>query len=283
MKSKAMPKVVGFCVLLLILVLCSACGSEAKRLQSLPTEITNSLGMRFKLAKPGKFMMGSPPSYEAIDGSHPQHQVRISKPFYMGAYEVTQDQFFKIMELQSSHFCTTGVGARQVEGLNTDDFPVDRVTWEEAVEFCLRLSDLDEEVAAGRTYRLPTEAEWEYACRAGTQTPYSCGDTIDPLQANITGPFNSPHPTLGRTAKVGSFPANELGLYDMHGNVWEWCVDGKREYTTSRQVDPQGDPAMYSILRGGGWDYPPESCRSDHRRETLSGYIYFGFRVLCEI
>ena len=121
--------------------------------------------------------MGSPPAYEAADGSQPQHRVRITKPFYMGAHEVTQDQFFKIMEMRPSHFCETGVGALQVEGLHTGDFPVDRVTWEEAVEFCGRLSDLDEEVAAGRTYRLPIEAEWEYACRAGTQLPYSCGDT----------------------------------------------------------------------------------------------------------
>lgn len=227
-------------------------------------------------------MMGSPSSYDADDGSQPQHRVRISRPFYMGAYEVTQDQFFKIMETHPSHFCRTGVGARQVEDLETDDFPVDRVTWEEAVEFCGRLSDLDEETAAGRTYRLPTEAEWEFACRAGTQTPYSCGETITPQDANINGPIGST-PSVGRTTKVGSYPANALGLHDMHGNVWEWCAGGRRDYTSWKQTDPVGEPSFYSMLRGGAWDYPANNCRSDHRGEAMSGYVYFGMRVVCDV
>lgn len=273
---------VGAALLLLIFLLTSACNSKSKQLESLPSEIINSLGMRLRLVKPGEFTIGSPSTYQATDGSQPQHRVRITKPFYMGVHEVTQEQYFKIMETHPSHFCASGVGARYVEGMKTNDFPVDRVTWEEAVEFCGRLSDLDDEIAAGRTYRLPTEAEWEFACRAGTKTAFSCGDTITPVEANIAAPLAGPHSTLGRTTKVGSYPANALGLHDMHGNVWEWCAAGKRAYTSSPQTDPKADPSFYSMLRGGSWDYPADNCRSDHRREALSGYVYFGFRVVCE-
>ena len=222
--------------------------------------------------------MGSPDGASRTDDSSPQHTVRISRNFYMGTYEVTQEQFTRVMEMSPSHFCSTGVGAREVNDLDTDDFPVDRVTWEEAVEFCGRLSDFEEEVKAGRVYRLPTEAEWEYACRAGSQTAYACGDSITSADANIAGPAS-----VGRTRKVGAYAPNAFGLHDMHGNVWEWCADGKREYTSSPQTDPQGDPAFYSMLRGGAWDFPAESCRSDFRREAMSGYVYFGFRVVCEV
>jgi len=251
-------------------------------LSAFPKSLTNSIGMRLVLIPPGKFTMGSPATTEVLDDSQPQHEVQITRPFYMGVFEVTQSQFFEIMDDQPSHFCATGVGADYVRGLDTQDFPVDRVTWEEAIEFCRRLSEQPEELAAGRVYRLPTEAEWEYVCRAGTQTAFTFGDELSVRQANINCLPAGEIVPLGRTTRVGSYAPNAFGLYDVHGNVWEWCADGKRAYNTRKQKDPQGQPSLYCMLRGGGWDYPADFCRSDHRRETLAGYVYFGFRVLCE-
>ena len=246
---------------------------------------TNSIGMQLVLVPAGDTLMGSPDSHRTMDGSQPRHRVRITQPFYMGAYEVTQEEYELIMVNRPSHFGDTGVGWQAVEGLDTKRYPVDRVTWGEAVEFCRRLSELPEEEEAGRVYRLPTEAQWEYACRAGTESAYSFGDTINLTQANINGVSNesAANGPLLRTAHVGSYPPNAFGLCDMHGNVWEWCVDGNRPYSASQQEDPQGPPALYYMLRGGAWDFPAEFCRSDYRTEAMAGYVYFGFRVVCEV
>lgn len=272
-------------LVVLPLIAVGGCGSEKTAFdKSLPVELSNSIGMRLRLIEPGEFRMGSPAHDVASDGSEPQHTVRITKPFYIGVFEVTQAEYLEIMEASPSHFCETGVGAAAVANLDTSRFPVDRVTWEEAVEFCGRLSDLSEEVVAARTYRLPTEAEWEYACRAGTDTPYSVGTALTASQANINcksdGSGDIP---LRRTAEVGSYAPNPWGLHDMHGNVWEWCGAGKRKYTSRTVSDPKAAPSFYSIIRGGAWDYPASHCRSDYRREALSGYVYFGFRVVCEL
>ena len=243
---------------------------------------TNSIGMKLVLVPAGDFLMGTPESHQTTDESQPQHRVRITQPFYMGAYEVTQEEYERVMSNRPSHFGDTGVGRQRVEGLDTKRYPVDRVTWGEAVEFCRRLSELPEEEAAGRVYRLPFEAQWEYACRAGTQSAYSFGDEINLTQANFNGVSNENAPLAG-TAQVGSYPPNAFGLYDMHGNVCEWCGDGKRPYSTSEQKDPQGPPALYCMLRGGAWDFPAEFCRSDYRTEAMVGYVYFGIRVVCEV
>ncbi len=261
----------------------SGCKSELQLADHLAPEFTNSIGMKFCLVKPGEFQMGSPPDWPATDGSQPQHTVQITKPYYVAAFEVTQEEFTQIMELSPSHFCDTGPGATHVQGLDTKRFPVDRVTWEEAVEFCERLNDIPEEHRANRKYRLPTEAEWEYACRAGSTTPYSHGDSIGTQQANIQGSPDSDPAAPGRTTEVGSYAPNALGIYDMHGNVWEWCAAGKREYTSRAVTNPAADPSFYSLIRGGAWDYPAEYCRSDFRQEAMSGYVYFGFRVVCEV
>ena len=246
---------------------------------------TNSIGMKLVLVPAGEFLMGSHYSQRTTDDSWPQHRVRITQPFYMGAYEVTQEEYERILYNRPSHFGDTGVGWQRVENLDTNRYPVDRVTWGEAVEFCRRLSELPEEAAAGRVYRLPTEAQWEYACRADTKSAYSFGDAINLTQANINGVSNrsAGNEPLFRTAQVGSYPPNSFGLYDMHGNVWEWCVDGKRHYSASTQTDPQGPAALYCMLRGGAWDFPAEFCRSDYRTEAMAGYVYFGFRVVCEV
>ena len=284
LRSRRQQQLVGGLVLALSLAVLGGCRKNSglsAAVSDLPDSVTNSVGIELKLIPAGDFRMGSPPGYACEDGSQPQHTVRFTRSFYMGTFEVTQDQYFAIMESRPSHFCETGVGADGVEGLETGNFPVDRVTWEEAVEFCARLSDLPEEVEAGRTYRLPTEAEWEYACRAGTTTPWSFGDSISTGQANITAA--SPASVLGRTARVGSYPPNAFGLHDMHGNVWEWCGGGKRKYTRKKQTDPVSEPSFHSVIRGGAWDFPARNCRSDYRGEALSGYVYFGFRVVCEV
>jgi formylglycine-generating enzyme required for sulfatase activity len=166
--------------------------------------------------------------------------------------------------------------------LDTDDFPVEQVSWEDAQAFLKRLSALPAEVKTGRTYRLPTEAEWEYACRAGTSAPFHFGNSLSSTQANFDG--NHPYggaatePYLERTTRVGSYKPNALGLYDMHGNVWEWCNDWFAEdyYQESPRRDPSGPsdragPGGDRVLRGGGWEDDGQDCRSASRGRHSPG------------
>src|SRR5262249_36572146 len=155
----------------------------------------------------------------------PCRKVVLGRAFYLGKYPVTQEQYERVMSRNPSWFASTGRGRDQVkEFADTGNFPVENVTWEEAVEFCRRLSDLPAERRAGRVYELPSEAEWEYACRAGTTTPFHFGTELNGRRANCDG--NHPYgtatrgPYLGRTCPVGCYTANAWGLYDMHGNVW---------------------------------------------------------------
>jgi formylglycine-generating enzyme required for sulfatase activity len=165
----------------------------------------------------------------------------------------------------------------------TAGFPVESVSWEQAAEFCRRLSDLKEERDAGRRYRLPTEAEWEYACRAGTATAYSSGDQLGPEHAN----FDSDD-TLRRPRSCGTYEPNALGLYDMHGNVWEWCQDwyGENYYASSPRTDPRGPEAGKTrVVRGGSWERKSAACRSAFRFNFVPQVrrSEIGFRVLCEV
>src|SRR5262249_11368647 len=153
-----------------------------------------------------------------------------------------------------------GGGKDMVKGLATADFPVERVSWHEAVKFCKKLSVRPAEKRARRVYRLPTEAEWEYACRAGTSTPFHFGRSLSSRQANFDG--NAPYggaakgPWLRRTCKVGSYQPNGFGLFDMHGNLFQWCNDwyGRDYYKDSPRQDPQGpDEGTARIVRGGSW------------------------------
>ncbi len=173
--------------------------------------IANSLGMRFAWRPPGTFLMGSPPSEPQRWDDEQQHRVTLSKGFWLGVTPVTQAQWQAVMGSNPSHF-------------QGDDRPVEEVSWDDCQEFCKRLAERD-----GQRYRLPTEAEWEYACRAGTTTPFHFGATLSTEQANYDGNYTYGEGKKGKyreeTTPVGSFPANAWGLHDMHGNVWEWCQD----------------------------------------------------------
>jgi formylglycine-generating enzyme required for sulfatase activity len=256
-------------------------------------EVTNSIGMKLMLIPAGKFMMGSPPDEaerETLDkGSETQHEVEITQPFYLGKYLVTQAEYERVMHDNPSWFSATGEGKEKVAGMETHRFPVDSIHWQMAENFCDGLSKLPDEKAAQRTYRLPTEAEWEYACREGGRslTPFYFGNSLSSLQANFDG--DSPYggaakgPYLQRTTKVGTYEPNQLGLYDMHGNLWEWCHDwyDKDYYKNSPTKDPQGpDHGDRRVLRGGSWFARGWYCRSASRSIPDKGYMEWGFRVV---
>jgi formylglycine-generating enzyme required for sulfatase activity len=266
-------------------------------------EITNSIGMRLAYIPPGKFLMGSsaeeiarlkkeaPSGYDpTCEG--PQHKVDITMPFFMGVHEVTQKQYMEVMKTNPSYFSPKGGGKDKVkEEKDTGDFPVENVSWEDAVEFCRRLSELPEEKKAGRVYRLPTEAQWEYACRAGTKSAFHQGKALALKDANYNGEQldGTKGPAKNRTDKVGSYQPNAWGLYDMHGNVAEWCRDGQRAYTVPDHEyveDPRGPRAdnIDHMLRGGAWNNPAWACRAAFRKKgppSQAGSAY-GFRVVCE-
>ncbi len=254
-----------------------------------PKEVTNSIGMKLVLIPAGKFLMGSPQDEKERDTDEEQHEVSITKPFYLGVYVVTQAEYEKVMGNNPSWFSAKGDGKDEVKDMDTSRFPVENVSWDDAVAFCKKLSELPEEKKAGRVYRLPTEAEWEYACRAGTKTPFHFGNSLSSKQANFDGdlPYGEGDqgPNLERTAKVGSYAPNAFGLYDMHGNVWQWCQDWYDEnyYKNSPREDPPGPAqALNRVVRGGGWGDEGEDCRSAFRdwNEPRDRGSDLGFRVV---
>jgi formylglycine-generating enzyme required for sulfatase activity len=265
-------------------------------------EITNSVGMKLALIPAGEFVMGSaqspkevctaahePDDYAMyVANEHPQHRVRITKPFYLGVYEVTQEQYLRVMGMNPSWFSSGGGGRDQVLNMDTRRFPMENVSWVEAMEFCQKLSLLAQERLAGRVYRLPTEAEWEYACRAGTTTPYHFGSQLNGREANCHGDHPYATETGGpyrkRTRTCGSYPPNAFGLYDMHGNVCEWCQDlYQADYYRSSPIDDPQGPSGGScpVLRGGCWNDSAVLCRSACRNRTLPEFRANsqGFRV----
>jgi formylglycine-generating enzyme required for sulfatase activity len=220
----------------------------------------------------GTFTMGSPSSEAERDSNEsPQHQVTV-KPFYMGKYEVTQAQYEVIMGKQPSEF----------KGANR---PVEKVSWNDAVEFCKRLSQ-----KTGRSYRLPSEAEWEYACRAGTSTPFCFGETITTNLANYDGTKTYSAESKGKnreeTTDVGTFPPNSFGLYDMHGNVWEWCLDTSHNSYDGAPTDGSAwideNKTQSRLMRGGSWYDAPSDSRSAARYSESPDTRDddFGFRVV---
>lgn len=234
--------------------------------------------------------MGSPKTVlHANDDERPEHKVTITKSFHIGVFEITQSQYEKVMGENPSFFSTSGGGKDKVAGQDTSRFPVERLTWQDAMEFCKRLSAMPKEKMAGRVYRLPTEAEWEYACRAGSGTQFHYGKALTSKLANFNGKFptkgEGQGPFLARPTTVGSYPPNKFGLYDMHGNVWEWCSDWYQPdfYQKSSDSDPQGaESGGDRSVRGGSWADDALNCRSSYRYNVLPvrNYQTRGFRVV---
>ncbi len=246
-------------------------------------QIENSIGMKLRLIPPGEFMMGSPESEVGRFGNEgPQHRVRITRPFYLGKYPVTQSQWASVMKNNPSVFSSDGRYSDRVSGLSTDDFPVDNVSWIDAQAFIGKLNELSEET--GWVYRLPTEAEWEYACRAGTTTRYYFGDDAGNLGEYAWYSENAGDWEEGRLHLVGQKLPNAWRLYDLHGNVWEWCSDwySGDYYAKSPLEDPTGpEESSFRVFRSGAWDYAADRSRSAYRRWLWPGArgSNLGFRV----
>ncbi len=256
-------------------------GTDAK-------DIKNSIDMKLARIPAGTYRMGSPKEEFYRNEDETQHEVVITKPFYMGVFEVTQGQYEKVMGKNPSFFSATGGGKQRVEGRNPAEHPVEKVSWLDAVEFCKKLSEKEK-----KTYRLPTEAEWEYACRAGTKTVFHAGNDFNSNLANINGLVYSSYgkeeagPFWRCTVKVGDYKANTFGLFDMHGNVQEWCSDwyAANYYTKSSKENPQGPvEGTERVLRGGGWPSSAKACRSAMRNQLAPDKSSWtsGFRVVLE-
>jgi formylglycine-generating enzyme required for sulfatase activity len=257
-------------------------------------KLDESTGLAMVSIPGGTFIMGSPNNeegrdiygdfIEALKGVNvegPQHLVKI-RPFYMGKYAITQAQWFTVAHLPKVNIDLNPDPSR-FKGINR---PVEKVSWHQTTEFCQRLSK-----KTGREYRLPSEAEWEYACRAGTTAPFYVGETITTDLANYNGNYTYGAGSKGQyrqqTTDVGSFAPNAFGLYDMHGNVWEWCLDNWHENYTGAPTDgsawtADGDDSA-RLLRGGSWYHGPRCCRSAYRSYSLLGLqrSVLGFRVVC--
>jgi formylglycine-generating enzyme required for sulfatase activity len=236
-------------------------------------QIVNSLGMTFVLIPAGTFMMGSPEDEPGRFAEREvRHEVTLTQPYYMQTTQVTQGQWESVMGNNPSHFKDGGPNC-----------PVENVSWEDTQAF---ISKLNQQESTGK-YRLPTEAEWEYACRAGTEGPFYFGNCLSTDQANYNGNYpleGCPKgERRGKTTPVGNFECNKYGLYDMHGNVLEWCQDWLGDYPTSAVTDPTGpENGAYRVLRGGSWFYYARNCRSAYRLRYGPGYRYrdTGFRLV---
>ena len=265
---------------------------ESRQAQYFTKELDNGITLDIVAVPGGKFLMGTEDKeierlcqrYDTdwYNREKPQHEVTV-QPFYMGKYPITQAQWRAI---------ASRTDLKVERDLNSDpsDFkgdnrPVECVSWYDAVEFCARLSKL-----TGREYRLPSEAEWEYACRAGTTTPFSFGETITGELANYDANYTYAEEPKGQyrgeTTPVGQFPPNAFGLYDMHGNVWEWCADTWHESYEGAPNDGRAwldSQSNYNVLRGGSWGYFPFICRSAYRLwDRRDDYTHNrGFRVVC--
>jgi len=255
---------------------------QRQQAQYFTQDLRKGIGIDMILIPGGTFLMGSPETeLERGDSESPQHPVTVPS-FFIGRYPITQSQWSAIAafpkinrKLKPSNF----------KGNNR---PIEQVLWQDSVEFCDRLSAF-----TGRTYRLPTEAEWEYACRAGTTTPFHLGETITTDLANCRGDAIYGRGVKGVDRKeptdVGSFPPNGFGLCDMHGNVWEWCLDHWHQNYDGAPTDGSawltGDQDASYVVRGGSWRYSPRLCRSAYRSRDHPGSRSdgIGFRVVCVV
>ncbi len=241
--------------------------------QQFTEDLGNGVPLDMVLMPAGSFQMGSPRHLGNMD-EQPQHFVTI-KSFMMGKFLITQTQWKAVL---------TKLPPCRFKG---DNLPVERVSWNDAQKFCRRLSQ-----KLGRKYQLPSETRWEYACRAGTRTPFSFGETLTNDVANFNGEHTFREEPRGfyfhATNEGGKFPPNAFGIYDMHGNVWEWCADNWiNDYRMSPRdgIDYQIQDNPYRVARGGSWHEPPALCRSAVRLRVLQSDAdeFMGFRVVCDI
>ncbi|WP_367119913.1 SUMF1/EgtB/PvdO family nonheme iron enzyme [Microcoleus sp. PH2017_27_LUM_O_A] len=261
-------------------------GEITKRSQSQAQVFTETIAKGITLemmAIPGgSFVMGSPNTEAGREKNEgPQRTVNVAA-FFMGKYEVTQAQWIAVAGLSKVKI-DLKANPSYFKG---DNLPVEQVSWDDAIEFCLRLSQL-----TGRNYRLPSEAEWEYACRAGTTTPFYFGDTVTPDLVNYNGNYSYGSAPKGiwreKTTAVGSFPPNGFGLYDMHGNVWEWCQDVWHDNYNGAPTDgsawESGGDNTKRLMRGGSWNYLARICRAALRAwdsPITRSSEFIGFRVV---
>jgi formylglycine-generating enzyme required for sulfatase activity len=220
--------------------------------------VVKGVAQKFRWIEPGTFWMGSPASEPERYDSEVRHQVTLSKGYWLADTACTQALWKTVMGNNPAHF------------KDSANNPVEKVSWDDVKEFLQTLNRM----VSGLNARLPTEAQWEYACRAGTHTPFSFGDNITPEQVNYTG-------NLGKTVPVKSLPANPWGLYEMHGNVWEWCQDWFGDYPAEPVTNPEGSAAgSYRVLRGGSWSINGGDVRSALRLRYTPAYrfISIGFR-----
>jgi len=308
---------IALAVLVIVVIVLFAMLGNSEKLAETPLKLNpiqsdvhvNSIGMKLVYIPSGEFMMGSNDG----DDEKPVHKIKISQGFHMGLYEVTRQQFGQFVEKagyktdaerEGWSWAWRGSRVAKVDGLSwqnpgykqTDDHPVLCVSWNDAKAFCDWLSQNE-----GRTYRLPTEAEWEYACRAGTKTAYQWGNNPDNGSGWCNATDLTAKPSFSEwktvfnwrdgyiyTSPVGQFRQNSFGLFDMHGNVYEWCSDwyDAKYYTNSLSIDPKG-PSMgtHRVNRGGSWASYPGSLRSAVRSTGAPNVrsIYIGFRVVLEI
>jgi sulfatase modifying factor 1 len=267
---------------LIWVIMCVAALSFAvtglKAAASQPKTIQNSLGMSFVLLPAGTFLMGSPEDEPFRNQDEVLHKVTLTKPFYIQTTEVTEAQWQAIM------------GQKWFGRREGGNLPVVKVSWYDCMEFVEKLNRRGE----GR-YRLPTEAEWEYACRAGSQAAYTWGKTIDCTQAMFANNSSDSRDCLDYVrekdfpldgpAPVMSYSPNGWGIFDMHGNVWEWCLDWYGAYPSDRVTDPKGTPSgSQKVRRGGSWFKGASLCRSANRNfgHPASRYATLGFRVVRE-
>jgi len=237
---------------------------EKKPLISIEEITSSTLGAKFVLIPAGTFMMGSPSNEQGRDNDEILHQVTISRSFFMQTTEVTQGQWKRVMENNPSHFNSCG-----------DDCPVENVSWKNVQEFISKLNRME----GNNQYRLPTEAEWEYAARAETTTRFHSGNSNKDL-SNVGWYKENAE---SKTHAVEQKNPNAFGLYDMHGNVWEWVQDWKGVYPSSHIIDPEGPPSgSIRVMRGGSWRHGAKFCRSAYRSNRYPGFrdSRMGFRLL---
>ena len=254
--------------------------------QQLPTNVVPLTNMIW--ISSGTFTMGSPTNEALRSADETQHTVTLSQGFFMGRHPVTQGNYLALMGSNPSFF-TTNNG--YVQNLH---LPVEQVDWNDATNYCAQLTQQESlagRLPAGWSYRLPTESEWEYACRAGTTTALYYGNELQSGMANFDGRYeydstlgtiNNPSVTnLTQTTGVGSYEANAWGLSDMCGNVMEWCLDWYGTYPSGSVIDPQGPvTGTYHVIRGGSWSYQGVYCRSAQRGDAFGTFDFVGFRVV---